>query len=554
MKSLFDLCATTLTKSANQNEETYGSSLVELQGFLSSLKGRAEEVRLFVAGSINYGHQATSILIMNNLIRLGIRLVRIVYQRRQHPSDTTQTPTKLINLIPGLTEQDITQGSFQFQDLKTGETVTILFSRYENFNPGGVVTLGVSGGFDNTSNISRILKVQTLIVLQPFRYEKRGAKNILYFNPDLFTSNNAISLPTEFLEKGFYIEPPVEPTPYLDTPLLDKLEEWKRTTVKSIKSSLSSGKIEMCPIYFSQGRTSSQPTTVLFNLLTGFFAAKDSESKKPIVLTVMSGFNKDVYTVLSLMMSGKDKWWSNNPTGASANSIKMVQQWSPFLSEETYAYVQGKGYFDRFENVFIVTSNIELKQLQPVLVDEKGGFLPFDTVINGVDEGDVVIVDLGRVPKPVFEYIYSIGTLPGIFEGEATASLMLNLGKPYFNLESNDKDVKAQDHDLYPYPVIPTEELSPSQLAAYCSNFAFNFSDDVWKLNISTQGYVRTPDNVIAEFIDLAYINVKEQLLSNLSIYFRSLKTFFHDEKEDKLLKALFFALSEMKDRNISLT
>lgn len=524
MQSLFDLSVNTLRTSDNNNNNTSQGSLAELKSFLNSLTSKQEEIRLFVAGSVNYGHQSTSVVIMNNLIRLGARFIRIVYQSNYNDPkvDPTPTSTKLTKLIPGLTQEDIDKGIFETQDETTKETVKIFFSPYTDESKNApIVTLGISGGFDGTWNMTKALAAKCLLVLQPFRYEKYNALNVLYIK------NKGILLPLGFLEKGFYIQDPVRPASYLDTPQNDTSEEWKRQTLNSVISLMFDfNSIELCPIYFSEGRSSSQPSTVLFNLLTGFLAAKGSINKKPIVLLVMSDFSVSAYKVLYFIIAGPSFW------GVSTDEdVLAIQKWSPLLDKvENYTYINNLGYFDRLKKVRVVSTK------QKIL-------WPSTTVQDAVAEvgnGGIVIVDLGRLPKPVFEYVYSIGTLPGVFEGEATASLMVNIGKPYFNLESNDPKAKNQDHQLYPYPVIPSEKLYPNEISQYLSTFHQHFLDKDW------EDKNKKPDLAIAEFIKLAYT-----MNDYVQIYFKSLRTFFHDEKEDKLLKALFFALPEMKSSGI---
>lgn len=96
------------------------------------------------------------------------------------------------------------------------------------------------------------------------------------------------------------------------------------------------------------------------------------------------------------------------------------------------AYMQGlNGNGARFDTfIYDPASQTNLADLQQRVATWLAG------------HGDRVLwVQLGRqgdnaslLPPPVFERAFSGGTLPGVFEGQNTANLMLNRGRPYFHV------------------------------------------------------------------------------------------------------------------------
>lgn len=616
-KSLFDLCALTLREGKSYNATNARAALTRVRDVLTTLSASGEEIRLFVAGSINYGHQSTSIVIMNRLIDLGVRRIRIIYEKstNTNPNFTDEeTTVKLTKLIANLTEADIAgPAAFIYRGAE------LFFNEIASFgDPAPTVTLGISGGFDATANRCKAMRVLCLLVLQPFRYKKAFARNMLYFHPDTYPTQNAFELPNHFEDRGFYIEDPVLPA-YLNTALADltaqeqqirqteitqlaeglcaklkkkkqlwtdeaatqtnlriwleggvvdqafldefwKLhalfdeeavslqamrkgymesiaddvertiksamqpgkalsDEWKRKTVQTVLGLLQqpTPAVHVCPVYFSIGRTRFKATTILFNLLTGFFARPNSANENPIVILTMSKFEESIYRMLASIMSGKEEEWDENSTKDWSVSLR---KWSPFLCKTARAYMQAKGYFERFKKVKIIHAGDDVA-----------------SAVTEVGKGGIVLVNLQRVPKPVFEYLYSVSTLPGIFEGEATASLILNLGRPFFHIESSDQ----QTYSLYPFPVIPGGLVGQQAISEYCLRFSDYFGDKAWS-------EANKPDEAIARYIQDAYtVGATPALASPLQLYFKSMRAFFHDDLEDKLLQGMLIAIQEMR-------
>lgn len=617
-KSLFDLCVSTLREGREYNQARARQALAEVRAALVTLTAAGEEIRLFVAGSINYGHQSTSIVIMNRLIDLGVRRIRIVYQKstNTNPNFTDEeTTVKLTKLIANLTLADIASGAaFVYRGAE------IFFSDIEAV--GGAVAFvnfGVSGGFDTTANICQSMRVRCLLVLQPFRYTKARARNMLYFLPAQSPMRNAIELPSKlFAERGFYIEDPPFPA-YLNaaladiaaltqqhrqeklTELVDEIyarlfkkkqlwadeattktnlrlwlegaavdqafldawwsrhalfddeaeslnamratyvsdienevanllkmnmqpgealsEEWKRKTVQTVLRLLQQATpaVHLCPVYFSIGRTRFKATTILFNLLCGFLARANAINEKPIVILTMSKFEEGIYNMLEWIMSGEERYWDETST---EERIVTLRRWSPFLCKAARAYMLSKNYFERFKKVRIIHAGDDVA-----------------SAITEVGNGGIVLVNLQRVPKPVFEYLYSVSTLPGIFEGEATASLILNLGRPFFHIESSDENT----YPLYPFPIIPGGLLGQQAVADYCVRFSNYFGDAAWS-------EANKPDEAIARYIQDAYaMPARPQDAAPLQLYFKSMRSFFHDDFEDKLLQGMLLAIQEMK-------
>lgn len=69
--------------------------------------------------------------------------------------------------------------------------------------------------------------------------------------------------------------------------------------------------------------------------------------------------------------------------------------------------------------------------------------------------GEILIIFVGAVAKPVFEYVYSRATLPPLVEGVNNADLMRQLDRPYLI------SAPAKDSDLYQFQDSPEIENLP---------------------------------------------------------------------------------------------
>jgi hypothetical protein len=507
----------------NANDTNQDTALARFKHILAFLTTKDEEIPIYVAGSGNYGHQRTSIAVLRRLMVLGGTKFRLVYENSSKPQDVPATE-KLMKLIPGLTLNainDTTGYTYTYVQCSAKLLFTPIGEMYKLNN--AAYMMGFTGGYDNPdAGICEHLLAYFSTVLQPYAYNKYHAINAIFTRYAIRTPAKLpekIDLPPEFLnEVGFYIEPPAAPTTFVDEPQSTEVD-WKRQILTKVIANLDTKAIDLCPVYFSQGRTKALPPTVLFNLVTGILNAKSRSNtgltinQRPTVILIMSRFQKEIYQIMDYLLRGQAKDWDENST---EDSYKFTKAVVPLLKKTTWDYISQAGIRAKFPEVRIVS------QYYP------NADPSFQSALNNASPGGIVIVDLQNIPNSDFEYVFSRGTLPAVFEGEGSASLMLNLGKPFFHLTACD----SNDYSIYPENVTLGDKATISR----CRTFFDNFTDAAWDALGSK------PDTEIGQFIVDAYTPSHD-----LAKYFQKIGVFFHNPANDKVHRAVPVLLKYLK-------
>ncbi|NEQ09128.1 MAG: hypothetical protein F6K37_25250 [Moorea sp. SIO4E2] len=253
----------------------------------------------------------------------------------------------------------------------------------------------------------------------------------------------------------------------------------------------------MSPVYYSEGRILCSNDEFLFNLITGLLQWKKKQSEtKQIVILSLTNYNLEEGI--------------NNPYYFFEKQIKPGKILNGVLNQ----YIQENL---RDKKVKFLYKNINTEEIQ-----------------KNINENEITIVQLGSVPPDVYDYIYSLSTLPCVFEGEGSASLILNIGKPYFHLVSSDDREGQTTNKLYP-PVPANAPNNPSGDQCHNDSLALVNSFEEWEKILESTDGKKTPDQIIEEFINNAYEKGKKY-----QKYFAYIKNFYNNEVNDKLLGALF--------------
>jgi hypothetical protein len=522
------------TTATNANDTNLSTSLAKFKGLLHFLKTKNEEIPLFVAGSLNFGHQRTSVAVLRRLMVMGATKFRLVYEESNasgaHPQDPSAA-TKLTTLLPGLTESAISSTT-SYQYTYGGCQADLLFTLDKNVSTLGTkdYLMGFTGGYDiPKATICDKLLAYFTTVLQPFAYNKHFARNTIFSRSKLRTTNvgsnipECLDLPPEFFNKfGFYIEDPIRPDSFLDQTQTKPEVEWQRQVINAVLEKVKAGTADLCPVYFSEGRTSANTPTILFNLIAGIFNAKKQAStgltigQKVTVVLNISPFPEDVYKVLQYLYLGTQDEWDEKSTN---KIIQQIRKWSPMMTRSTWAYLNSAGYFTDFNDIELLSQSCPTTN---------NVHTTFNAAFQAASPNGIVVVDLRKVPNSVFEYLFAQGTLPALFEGEGSASLMLNLGEPFFHLTAYDSD----SYSIYPDMV----ELGTKSVIDRCRKMFTNFQDSAWQAAIN-------PDDAIGEFIIDAYKSGTE-----LNRYFKNIREHFHNEANDKVHRAIPFLLAQLKN------
>ncbi|WP_287253207.1 hypothetical protein, partial [Moorena sp. SIO4E2] len=271
----------------------------------------------------------------------------------------------------------------------------------------------------------------------------------------------------------------------------------KHKILSVITSLCNNNQILMSPVYYSEGRILCSNDEFLFNLITGLLQWKKKQSEtKQIVILSLTNYNLEEGI--------------NNPYYFFEKQIKPGKILNGVLNQ----YIQENL---RDKKVKFLYKNINTEEIQ-----------------KNINENEITIVQLGSVPPDVYDYIYSLSTLPCVFEGEGSASLILNIGKPYFHLVSSDDREGQTTNKLYP-PVPANAPNNPSGDQCHNDSLALVNSFEEWEKILESTDGKKTPDQIIEEFINNAYEKGKKY-----QKYFAYIKNFYNNEVNDKLLGALF--------------
>jgi hypothetical protein len=497
--------------------------LLALQKFLS----QEEEVRIFVPDVCNFGHQGTTISIMYRLIELGARQVRVIYanggdtslpDEEENLETVVEVWPKLQLLISELPDEPVTEFAI-------GKTKVYLNSAEEWMNGGaGEVNIVVTGGWDIAEEERRValsawkdFKARNFLILQPFKWWSAPNLVGLAGKNALVDLADPEELGADYWDSVYYVSR-LHPTP-AEEDWFRARDEQRYSCVKTILTMCTAPtpSIQMCPIYFSPGWTRAAGYDILLNLIAGIVQRNKSvapQKKTPTVIVTMAPITSKV-----------DYW----------ESLRLLLNWRDERSKTLYPhrhkYMEQEGLFDAFQKVRLLKPEEFTAETSAQVLEEVG-------------PDGVVVVALERVPNIIYNWLYASANFPGIFEGHGTASMILNLGKPYFRLRS----AYEMDPDLYPLPASEgIQGLMPEGFSAYCNRCSNLLEANVDEWEQRLQKGEEAPSQALATFISRT-----SDRDDSLSKAFCWQKEVYHSPLRDKLVQALVHTLRKMDASSFS--
>jgi hypothetical protein len=462
---------------------------------------------------------------MYRLIEMGARQIRIIYadgseEAASLPDGEESLETvievwpKLQLLISELPDEPVTEFAI-------GQTKVYLNSAEEWMSAqAGEVNIVVTGGWDIEEEEKQValgawkdFKARNFLILQPLKWWSAPNLVGLAGQEALIDLAAAEELGTDYWDSVYYVSR-LQPTP--------AEEEWFRTRdpqrYSCVKAMLTrctapTPSIQMCPIYFSPGWTRAAGYDILLNLIASIIQRNKSlapQQKTPTVIAVMAP------------LTAKVDYWQ---------SLELLLNWQNERYPLRYKYLRQEGLFDAFQKV---------RLLKPSEFNEETSA----QVLAEVGQDGVIMVALERVPNIIYNWLYASANLPGIFEGHGTASMILNLGKPYFRLRS----AYEIDPDLYPLPAPEgIDGLTPQEFSAYCNQCSNLLEANVEEWEQRLQNGEEAPAQALATFIS----RTADQN-DPLSKAFRLQKEAYHSPLNDKLVQALVHVLRKMDGSSLS--
>lgn len=454
-----------------------------IRTYLNQLK----VIRVFTDNSQNFGHQASTVNILRRLIQLGAPGPYELVLSGSSQADVVNLVLKIAVLVPQFKPGDTT---FTLN----GRTVKVI-----EFYPGTPklepADFCINGGFDNLTPGKTIdwkkLNVVNYVQLQPYAW-KKGTNIVRIDDFDLPTTINLdeYSPHTRLDRRAFYVQPGITDSDWTSMeagPLRTEV-----AVCRFLLDERTAGRIFLTAGYGFG--TTTFPVQTAYNMIAGIRQSQVTlpAARRTTVLIAL-GLTQESYSTLT------DYFIGFGPSG--------TPEFNAFNENVIVPAVSYVGSPDR------TPSAAEVQQALAKL--------------NGNPQ-EVLVVFLNKVPGPLFNFLYESASLPPMFEGQNTTELMLNLGKPYLKLSRDEAET------AFGYPTLPLNSLASSATAIGIQQRVFNgipaAAPNVWQSTLATYPPAQLPP------VTDAYLTPAGNALAT---YFTSLRAFFHDELNDKLLRAL---------------
>lgn len=494
---MFETLAAKILDATNKHQELIS---VKNKGNLVSFFAEQNEIRVFVTNTNGFGHQVSTVNIMQRIISYGYnKNITCIYD--DSPNADLATIKKLALLLP----QIILNPSGPPNPI-TINGATISFQPTSTYNPANKIKFGITGGYDDATNLSVKYNTESFIVLQPFQWSKAAYGNSILFGEDKLSLDTLEAIGPRFTDRGFYMSDPTLTDQdwdlYMDDPSIGMRCEYANYIYSFAENDdPEEKKISLCSAYGMtdayNGLTTLTSTSyyLLFNLaLSILYAQKNSSLKTRAVILVLANVKDESYSILKNYFAGKDT------SGEPFTNKNLLQ----FLKE-----------YDVVNNAKILT-NLSNKALE--------------NAIDSLVDGQVLIVSLPGLPPPVFNQMMYASDLPFVFEGKNTANLAINFSNPYYYL--------AKDSAGVLYPTVPLNAVENNAAAGSCQQIA----------NSMQTGPAFWPeDNAQSAAFQMGNFTIETKNQGNVySQYFSEVKDFYHDELNDKLLLSLFVFINRI--------
>lgn len=472
-------------------------------------------IRMLASDTNGSGHQASTVGILRQLVN-SVAMKGFAYQGNievYYGDDATLG--KLYDLLPELNRQPV--------GTVVNATVSLIKSGITP--PVNEVNLGFTGGADDehtpsgpkVPNFAKALNTRYFLRLQPYRWYL--GDNQIQFNTDkkfITLTDEKILGYRSFAQRAYYLPVPI-PAPnwgyYKGTPNESKaaIAQWLT----------SQSAIDFIPVYginnLSKSMFMPPREDRMFEVIAGMLASQRNNNNnypapgaKPIIVLSLGNFKDDANKVRSLVNGGKSDMES-----FSENEKVTYQNRKNYLSKVNAA--------NRVRFVWVATManiNAELNWLK------------------GANDR-VLLVQLGGVPKPIFNYLLQTTTLPFIFEGQGTANDALNLGKYYFQAALDTNGVQ------YPTTILGLSEYLKAEVgpvSVYYPSLPLNIQTVANEINAPIYEWpslaIDSPAEALGNFIK---VYREESPNEKLHKYFKLIADFYQNSDNDKFAYAVSF-------------
>ncbi len=455
-------------------------------------------VRLWVEAGASYGHQSSTANLAYRLARpvdaqnLNFGYAGTIEIYYESPAELV----KLQELIPELLNDP--------PRINNATLAAIQFAA----PPVATVNFGFTGGANTMADYAAQLNVRNFVRLQPYAW--LGPEQIQRPGQDPIDLAAIPQLGTGFSNRLFYLDPTLYSTPpfaaYADNPRVaiaqlltsdPTLANFQLLVTYSVKSGIS--------------RLNANPDYAAGLIVGSVMKWQDvARTPRPVIILNFDDFGTEAEsaeTGLRDILQG--------------NSAPSEMNVSPAFRARN---IEVQRNFARRSAFFTgITANARFTYLNyPTTTAAVTGALGPLTGQNN----QVIWIQLGRTPPPVFSYSVFRSTLPALFEGQNTANLCINIGRPYMQVPAPNL---SEERRLGVYPSVSLTGANTSPTATGIVNIASQISSSnaVWPERAED-----APCTIVGEYYE-QYLR-ETTPTGTIRKYFLGLQAYFSRASKDK--------------------
>lgn len=489
--------------------------LRDVQRLLAVLAS-TDGLRLFVPSASGMGHQGSCVIVLDRLIALGYNgTIDVVYELAAGPA--------LETLLPGFRSGKT--------DTMPYRTATLTFGVFTpQAAPKVAKRLGITGGMDTdraTEPPTTKLNVGAFLQLQPFGWEvksKGEAWNQLWIGTQSIRLNSVESLGRQHFDNLAYVmaDPALSASDWsaiaavtADPDNLDKaraLIAW----VGSVQPAPY-----FLPAYGLLRAPGARPPPFSFSsaILPGLLAgalrrlqAGGRDAARPAVVAII-GSPKD--SLVADFQAACAFVYTGLAAGKTVLELVEVERDDELMPSTRRELYQAIASVYPHSIGFAIKDNAAALQVK----------------LAALQPDQILFVQLAPVSPLVFNLMLATATLPFIFEGQGTANLALNLGKPFFKMASERRNQLAD--------VVYSLPMMPEVRDAVWTDVGRAIIDLCGVTFASVAGATTTIASVWARATG-------PDQEDPIQLYFAALRAFYHAPEYDKVTLGLRFTMQQV--------
>ena len=482
--------------------------------------GQNPKVRFYVDSTKGMGHQASSAQLMRRLTQPveqgGLDYSGII--QVSHAEDP-QMLDKLKLLLP---EVDF-KGTGPFRLNKA----TLEFIDYPADKTEQPVNLGFTGGADGNDPFASDLKVKYFLRLQPYLWDESDQIQFADGSPAVELRKESVLGKDQF--KYAAVHQPMPAAPDWDSYHGGPYEKHAEI-VRFLTENLD--KVDVAPLYGIRRDTRTMNTEHHAPLFTAAVGALDAqlgddgkpiEGRKPAVLLNISNMNEtDLKTLEELLAGGQ----SHTEMMDAGNAGKRPAEYEPESQKQRAKYLSDIKALERIKLHPAPSDGPEGSTIADLMAK-----LSRDELEQAIDslKGDagVVVVQLDKLPPELFNHLFAVAELPGVFEGQSTAAQALRVGKPYLHVSGSHYgglDDPGNSGALM-YPSLQDDGSAAASIQTVANQMSVPLN--AWSAE-------KNPAKKVGDFIKQT-----KNPNSDVARYFSEIKQTYSQEKNDKFKRSI---------------